>query len=146
MNKYKDWDLFENLPEGWKIDKTCGSPLTGYEFCITGSILKGGKRALVRTDKSKLKSQNEPAPEDNTSTEKIEKKLENYIFPTKTLNTLARKKFQEIFLKEILFDLMVCELEGWNKKEYIKELKILIDGINIQNKKTKSTKYPALFN
>ena len=51
MDKYKDIDLFENLPNGWRIDKSCGTPLTGYSFCINGSILKGGKRALVRVDK-----------------------------------------------------------------------------------------------
>jgi hypothetical protein len=48
MEKYKDWDLLDELPEGWWIDKTCGSPLDGYDFCINGSILKGGKRALVQ--------------------------------------------------------------------------------------------------
>lgn len=55
MKKYKDWELFENLPNGWRIDKTCGSPLTGYEFCISGSVLKGGKRALVRVIKEDVR-------------------------------------------------------------------------------------------
>ena len=59
MDKYKDWDLFENLPNGWRIDKSCGTPLTGYDFCINGSVLKGGKRALVRIDKTKEKLNNE---------------------------------------------------------------------------------------
>jgi hypothetical protein len=37
------------LPEGWIIDKYCGSPLYGFVFCTNGkSILNGGKRALVR--------------------------------------------------------------------------------------------------
>ena len=50
MNKYKYWDLLDSLPIGWKIDKTCGSPLCGYEFCTNGkSVLSGEqKRALVK--------------------------------------------------------------------------------------------------
>ena len=48
MKKYKDWELLESLPEGWKIDKTAGSPLCGYEFCTNGkSVLNSQKRALV---------------------------------------------------------------------------------------------------
>ena len=47
--KYRDWDILETLPEGWIIDKYCGSPLHGFDFCTNGkSILNGGKRALVR--------------------------------------------------------------------------------------------------
>lgn len=49
MKKYKDWDLLEHLPEGWKIDKTAGSPVYRYEFCTNGkSVLNGQKRALVK--------------------------------------------------------------------------------------------------
>ena len=47
--KYRDWEILETLPEGWVIDKYCGSPLYGFVFCTNGkSILNGGKRALVR--------------------------------------------------------------------------------------------------
>jgi len=48
MNKYKDWELLQSLPDGWRIDKTAGSPLCGYEFCTNGkSLLNGQKRALL---------------------------------------------------------------------------------------------------
>lgn len=50
-------------------------------------------------------------------------KTEIPIFPAKTVNDLARLKFKEQLLKEIMFDLMVCEIENWDKKEYINELK-----------------------
>ena len=46
---YRWWQLFDKLPNGWYIYNTCGSPVSGYAFCISGSVLKGGKRALVRT-------------------------------------------------------------------------------------------------
>jgi hypothetical protein len=50
-------------------------------------------------------------------------------FPAKTVNELARLKFQEQILKEIQFDLMVCEIEKWDKKEYINQLKELINSL-----------------
>lgn len=144
MKKYKDWDLLECLPKDWKIDKTAGSPLCGYEFCTNGkSVLNGQKRALVRVIRK-----NTPRIE----YEKIEiKKKEeiinsNYKFPSKAVNNLARKKFQEWLLKEIHFDLMVCEIEGWDKKEYIREIKNLINSIDISNKrKILDIKQPSLF-
>lgn len=47
--KYRGWwELLDELPTGWRIDKTSGSPLNGYVFAISGSILKGGKRALLK--------------------------------------------------------------------------------------------------
>lgn len=42
------WELLDELPAGWRIDKTNGSPLNGYVFAISGSILKGGRRALLK--------------------------------------------------------------------------------------------------
>jgi hypothetical protein len=50
-------------------------------------------------------------------------------FPAKNVNELARLKFQEKLLQEIRFDLMVCEIENWDKKEYINQLKCLINSL-----------------
>lgn len=50
-------------------------------------------------------------------------------FPSKNVNDLARLKFQEQILKEIKFDLMVCEIENWDKREYINQLKELINSV-----------------
>ena len=72
----------------------------------------------------------------NYSSKKVEKE-ENSIFPAKTVNDLARMKFKEQLLKEIMVDLMVCEIEGWDKKEYIKEIRNLINSIDLSNKKQK---------
>ena len=59
---------------------------------------------------------------------------------------MARLKFKERLLNEIMFDLMVCEIEGWDKKEYIKELKSLINSIDLSNKKQKQKSLmPDLF-
>lgn len=135
-SRYKEWELYDYLPYGWQIDNTCGSPLNGYDFCTNGkSVLNGGKRALVRTIKK-----GDPSVEfiqHKTSASKNEQPKEDtqdeYIFPAYTVNTLARKKFQEQLLKEIQFDLMVCEIEGWDKKEYIKELQELINEFNLKH-------------
>lgn len=45
----------------------------------------------------------------------------------KALNRLAREKTKYRLLADIRFDLMVCELEGWDKLEYLNELKSMIN-------------------
>lgn len=37
MNRYMDWELYEEPPEGFSIDKHTGSPLFGYDF-FTGYV------------------------------------------------------------------------------------------------------------
>lgn len=137
MEKYKDWEIFDKLPDGFKIDNTAGSPLAHTVFITNGkSVLNGQIRALLRiipntncsdfpnsSNKKEIcyknKSEYEPANKDN------------YIFPAKEVNELARKKFQEQLLKDISADLMICEIEGWDKREYINEIRNLLNGINI---------------
>ena len=49
IEKYKYWDVLNEIPEGWKIDKTVGSPLWGCVFITNGkSMVNGQKRALLR--------------------------------------------------------------------------------------------------
>jgi hypothetical protein len=48
----------------------------------------------------------------------------------KKLNTLARETMKERLLQDIMKDLMVCDLENWDKKEYIQEIKGLINSID----------------
>ena len=148
--KYKEWELYNVLPLGWKIDLTCGSPLFGYDFCTDGkSILNGGKRALVKSirkgDESVKFIENKEEKANTVEQEqKEQEQKKEYIFPSQTVNILARKKFQEQLLKEIKFDLIVCEIEGWDKNEYIKELKKLINSIDISDNKNK-IQQPTLF-
>ena len=141
MQKYRDWDILEKLPYGWVIDKTAGSPAPNTVFITDGkSPLKGQKRALLKV-KSKQEitiQKEEPLLKHIANT----KKEEPFIFPSKKANDLARLKFKEQLLKEIMFDLMVCEVEGWDKKEYINEIKKLLNGINTSNKKKVNVKSP----
>ena len=142
---FRQWEVYEVLPMGWKIDNSCGSPLHGFDFCTDGkSVLNGGKRALVRSIRKGTPRIEFVAPiKENKVVEQV-KEIEDFIFPAKTVNILARKKFQEHLLKEITFDLMVCEIEGWDKKEYINEFKKLINSIDTSNKKNVKS-LPNLF-
>lgn len=43
------WDILDDMPEGWVVDKTSGSPVYGCVFITNGrSPLNGQKRALLR--------------------------------------------------------------------------------------------------
>lgn len=47
----------------------------------------------------------------------------------KVLNRLAREQIKLRLLADIRFDLAVCEIEGWDKLEYLTELKSMIDDL-----------------
>lgn len=51
------------------------------------------------------------------------------------LNKLAREQMKHKLLNDISMDLQICELEGFNKKEYIEELIYMLKSlINEENK------------
>lgn len=41
----------------------------------------------------------------------------------KTLNDLTRHQLIVRILQEIEFDLMICEIEGWDKRDFIRQIK-----------------------
>lgn len=45
----------------------------------------------------------------------------------RAFNRLAREKMKLRLLADIRMDLMVCELEGWDKLEYLDELLALVE-------------------
>jgi len=54
---YRDWEILDEIPEGWKIDKTAGSPCRMTVFITDGkSVLKGQKRALLRVKAKPIKT------------------------------------------------------------------------------------------
>ena len=128
---YRGLNLLDCLPDGWKLDATCGSPLHGYAYATDGkSILNGGKRALVKVAPAPIPV--EAPPQEPTKVHEQPKRARDYTYAkgqAKTVNQLARERFKERLLQDILTDLMVCELEGWDKLEYIQELKTLITGV-----------------
>ena len=46
------------------------------------------------------------------------------------MNKLARKQMAHRLLADIMMDITICQLEGWDYKEYIEELKTEIDHIS----------------
>ena len=131
-DKYRYWDILDDLPDGWIIDNTAGSPAPNTVFITNGkSVLNGQKRALLKVEKKQDINipKNEIIKHRIADPNKTIEKTEIDIFPAKTVNDLARLKFKEQLLKEIMFDLMVCEIEKWDKKEYINEIKTLLNQI-----------------
>ena len=130
MEKYRDCYVLDELPDGWVIDKTAGSPLPCSVFITNGkSVLNGQKRAILRvksnyTEKAQVLKP-EPTVKESLTVQ------EDYFFPAKTVNELARKKFQEKLLQEVNFDLMVCQIEGWDKSEYIKQLQEILNSFKV---------------
>lgn len=47
----------------------------------------------------------------------------------KALNRLTREKMKYRLLADISLDLVICELEGWDKTEYLNELKDMINAL-----------------
>ncbi len=45
------------------------------------------------------------------------------------LNRLAREQMKEKLMTDILIDMTICQIEGWNITEYLEELKELIDSL-----------------
>ena len=45
------------------------------------------------------------------------------------INRLAREQMKLKLLQDIRVDLMICEIEGYDKKQYINELRDMIDTI-----------------
>lgn len=47
------------------------------------------------------------------------------------LNDLARHKAMLRLLEDIRIDMEICEIEGWDKTEYVKQLKKLLDSFDL---------------
>ena len=134
---YKGWPLLEVMPEGWSTDKTAGSPLHGYVFINNReSVLRGQKRALLRVYRPNQVQTALPAPVVATPASAPVAPAQNKpatqvidASSAKAFNDLARKTFQHKLLADIKVDLMICEIEGWDKLEYIRQIQSLVCGI-----------------
>lgn len=136
-----NWELYEEPPEGFSIDKHTGSPLTGYDFYTNGeSVLNGGVRILVKAlnvhvnniaDNHYPVKRNTPNNKEPKQDPMINRNVRQRV------NVFARERFKVKLLQEIEFDLMVCQLEGWSMESYVNELKQLIDDVCRRMVKTK---------
>lgn len=133
VKKYRDWPVLDQMPEGWKFDSGAGSPLHGAEFIVSPHGRLSGKqqRALLQVPiPKKEKTKKIPKKQFFTSdNKKIAKKDNHQEDISKPLNELCRLKSKELLLRDIAMDMAVCEIEGWDKMAYIKDLKSMIDWI-----------------
>ena len=54
MERYRYWDILDELPEGWSVDKTAGAPAPNTVFITNGkSVLNGQERALLKINTKK---------------------------------------------------------------------------------------------
>jgi hypothetical protein len=51
LDRWAHLPRFEEMPEGWRLDPTWGSPVFGYvPICDGRSILNGGRKGLLKVD------------------------------------------------------------------------------------------------
>lgn len=140
---------FEKMPIGWNYDKTWGSPIAGYApICDGKSILNGGKKGLLKVKPANLEYKYTKLTEKTTKSKNTSCKKsirENTNKQAKLINDLARAKFKKHLLQELIFDLKICQIEGWDIKEYISDLKILIDNTANSILNNKKCKQPDIF-
>jgi hypothetical protein len=139
MSTYNGWQLLEAMPDGWKFDKSAGSPLHGYEFVTNGkSVMNGQQRALLlvlpRQRQLPFNTDTSPMNRILYHVAEPESKPQQVIDSgyVRTVNELARQQFKLRLLADIRVDLMICELEGWLKSEYISELRKLLNDLGKQ--------------
>lgn len=65
---------------------------------------------------------------------------------SKALNRSAREKMKLRLLNDIMVDMTVCEIENWDKTEYLEELRELISGIGGKKMLVASRRFDRLIN
>jgi len=127
-------ERFEEMPEGWRFDKTWGSPDHGWvPICNGKSLLNGGRKGLLKwsppvsfdcgSQHSAVVFASQVQPKQELSANEIRVVAE-------VTNQLAREKFKERLLQDLAMDLTICKIEGWPISEYVTELKNLIDQVH----------------
>lgn len=130
--------MLQEMPEGWKVDRTTGSPLAGHVFITNGkSVLNGQKRALLACNMAanvsevagdKIQISNEKP--NHIKTLSYDDQISSSGF-RRSVNEMARETFKLNLLRDIMCDLTICEIEGWCKTEYINQIKKMVAEIGI---------------
>jgi hypothetical protein len=124
---------YDIMPHGWKIDPTFGSPEHGYlPICNGKSLINGGEKGLlklVKIDQICAITENVKYEKPSNIKSELPQSKEEIKNAYKVINDLAREKFKEKMMQEILFDMSVCRLEGWDIFQYAIQLKNLINEV-----------------
>lgn len=142
-DSFKGWKVLQEMPEGWKLDKTVGSPLYGHVFITNGkSALNGQKRALLKIAMPTINSVFSSAVASSAGCNSIDmgaqctkplsydEQVSSAGF-RRSVNELARETFKLNLLRDIMCDLTICEIEGWCKTEYINQIKNMVAEIGL---------------
>ena len=143
--------IVDSIPDGWKVDTQCGSPLHGYVYIHNGAF---SKRMLAPCPA--YQAAKDVADHVGNGNNKVEPTVKQFSLldawtgfldgtrnkgskkPAKvgidedtrrTMNNLSRLHMTERLLRDILFDLEVCRLEGWDCREYIHDLQGIVNGL-----------------
>ena len=49
----------------------------------------------------------------------------------RTMSKVARERMKLKLLADIRADLMICEIEGWDRKEYLRDLQEMLNGFKV---------------
>lgn len=128
------WPILDEMPAGWILAPAVGSPVAGCVVISNGkSVISGQQqRALlaVRPRQSSLFDPDERAPTcQPAAAEPAAPAKPEDPATAQTVNEFARARLKHKLLADILVDLMICEIEGWCKREYIRDLRALLNGI-----------------
>lgn len=62
MSKFRYWDVVDQIPDGWSVDKTAGSPLPRSVFVTNGKSVISGKQERKILIVSKISCDSSLAP------------------------------------------------------------------------------------
>lgn len=126
--------IYQEIPSGWKLLRGATTAPVGYELICNGEsrFSPDYKIALV---KGRPQESQKEAVEASLSTVMLkpmykkerDTKINDVCFSdepgiSQKLNQLAREQMKLRLLKDIEADITVCKLEGWEYRDYLREL------------------------
>jgi hypothetical protein len=119
---------FETMPDGWRLDSSWGSPVSGYApICDGVSRLRGGRKGLLKIAETVEEPAAQRPAQKPPETPKAVETVEDAKATAWVQNELARAQMKHRLMADLLMDLRICQLEGWPADEYVCGLKELID-------------------
>ena len=119
---------FEVMPDGWRLDTSWGSPVSGYApICDGVSRLRGGRKGLLKIAETVEAVAAQPPVQKPPKASNTVETPEDAKAAAWVQNELARAQMKHRLMADLLMDLRICQLEGWPADEYVRSLKDLID-------------------
>lgn len=128
---------FDEIPQGWKQIVGAMTAPVGYEWISNGKSRFSAdyRKALVKEKPNREISFSrkftiaEPTEQEESAGRQAQMagiQFSNEPGISEKLNRLAREEMKLRLLKDIAADITICKLEGWEYKEYLRELQHVI--------------------